>query len=268
MSSTGTCGGLAWVAGVTHREAMSIATVLITGTSGGLGASSLSAAVAKGIADALRPVVLIDLDLDGGGLDVTCGIEHLDGLRWPDLSQLEGKVPPHRLIRALPGPTERKVLSAGPLRAGPSSAESPSQAGRRDALASLSASERVLVVDLPRGRCAIESESAVWDILRPTLWLLLVGTRTRGLADLDAFLTHVDRRGTRGVDAFLIVTGGPHHVSGLDEAITQHTGIPVIGHVPWRPAAARTADRGEWPHSGAQEVVRAVCRRLPEARAA
>ncbi|MBK8731270.1 MAG: hypothetical protein IPM00_18900 [Tetrasphaera sp.] len=248
---------------------MPVASVLVTGTSGGLGSSTLASAVARGIGEVLHPSVLIDLDAQGGGLDVTCGIEHVDGLRWADLAAIQGPVPPQRLVDALPGPPSCKVLSAGVARPGSSLSGHRSATAHSDVLASIGASDRVLVADLPRHRVAVESSADPWAHLRPTVWVLLVGTRTRGLADLDSFLHGLESSATPGRETLVAVTGGPAPVAGLEEAIARHTGIPVIASVPWRTSVTRSAERGDWPRGDAHTaVVRAICRRLPEARAA
>ena len=69
--------------------------LVVTGASGGLGSSTLAAALAG--AWSKRAPLLVDLDLTGGGIDVTCGIDHVEGLRWPDLNAVRGVVDPDLL---------------------------------------------------------------------------------------------------------------------------------------------------------------------------
>jgi hypothetical protein len=47
-------------------------------------------------------VLLIDGDPWGGGLDLLLGAERADGLRWPDLAGLRGRVSGEALLAALP----------------------------------------------------------------------------------------------------------------------------------------------------------------------
>ena len=119
--------------------------VVVIGASGGLGASTWSAALARRLSLHLGECVLVDADLRGGGLDMTCGIEHVPGLRWPDLARLRGTTSAERLVAALPH-GEVPVLSAG----GHGAAVSPGVVV--DVLASLRGVVP-LVLDVPaRGR--------------------------------------------------------------------------------------------------------------------
>lgn len=85
----------------------------VVGASGGAGASTLVAAV--GAAGARRGLscAVVDLQPAGGGLDVVCGIEHLAGLRWSDLLQVQGRVDGAALGRELPSVGGLAVLSHG-----------------------------------------------------------------------------------------------------------------------------------------------------------
>lgn len=246
---------------------MARALVVVTGCSGGLGASSLAAALARawsGRAGERPEVVLVDGHLGRGGLDVTCGIEHLVGVRWSQLAAVVGPVDPVRLVERLPTAHGCAVLSADGASGGV-----PAQA-RRDVLASLDAGDSTLVVDGP-----LPSGSPV----RPTLEVLLTGVQPRALADLDAVLGGVGRENCRsasgggrqgtGAGERVIVTAGADPPSALVEALSRHTALPVVGHLRHRPAVARAAERGEWPGGAAfAEVVRAIAHRLPEVRAA
>jgi secretion/DNA translocation related CpaE-like protein len=57
--------------------------------SGGAGASTLAVVMAVR-ASATQPVTLVDLDAYGGGLDLPLGLEHVPGVRWPELSATRG----------------------------------------------------------------------------------------------------------------------------------------------------------------------------------
>ena len=152
--------------------------LVVTGASGGLGSSTLAAALAG--AWSKRAPLLVDLDLTGGGIDVTCGIDHVEGLRWPDLKAVRGVVDPDLLVRSLPASRGCAVLSAGASRVEPALGPPPREA-IDDVLETVARASTPLIVDLPR-----------WQYWPPDLvlhtWILLTGTRTRELADLD----HVD----------------------------------------------------------------------------
>jgi len=83
----------------------------VIGGSGGVGASSLAAAVAmRGAHGGLRTICL-DGNRFGGGLDVTFGIEQEQGVRWPDLAGARGRVEGGDLLRQLPAVDGVAVLS-------------------------------------------------------------------------------------------------------------------------------------------------------------
>ncbi len=70
--------------------------------SGGLGSSTLAAAVAVRAAAASRSSVLVDLDPWGGPKDVLLGLEQEPGWRWPELSEVAGIVDGQGLADELP----------------------------------------------------------------------------------------------------------------------------------------------------------------------
>src|SRR5690349_6789560 len=92
--------------------ALSAPLVVVLGASGGLGASTWAAALAWRMSLHLGECVLVDGDVCGGGLDMTCGTEHVPGLRWADLSRMRGAASCARLLAALPC-GEVPLLSAG-----------------------------------------------------------------------------------------------------------------------------------------------------------
>ena len=79
--------------------------VVVMGGRGGAGASTLACALARAaVRSAARwaPVLLVDADPLGGGLDLLLGAEGAPGLRWPDLADARGRASPHELHAALP----------------------------------------------------------------------------------------------------------------------------------------------------------------------
>lgn len=74
----------------------------LIGASGGLGTSTLAAALATRAALAGRSTVLIDLDRGGGGADLLLGCEREPGPRWADLAGASGRVDPQVLLHRLP----------------------------------------------------------------------------------------------------------------------------------------------------------------------
>lgn len=81
--------------------------------SGGVGATSLAAAVAVRGAAAGRRTVAVDLDRLAGRLDVVLGVEEQPGWRWPRLAGVAGLVDGLLLARQLPTADGVAVLGAG-----------------------------------------------------------------------------------------------------------------------------------------------------------
>ncbi len=79
--------------------------------SGGVGSSTLAAAVAVRAAAAGRSVVAVDLDRVSGCLDVVFGLEQEPGWRWPELADVAGIVDGLGLADELPVSCGVPVLS-------------------------------------------------------------------------------------------------------------------------------------------------------------
>ncbi len=208
----------------------------VLGASGGVGASTLAAALAWR-AGRRGAAVLVDGQLDGGGIDVTAGVEHLPGLRWGDLADLRGSA--GAVLAELPEDRGVRVLAAG-RGATPQRRPVPDSAVLEvvDALAV----SGQLVIDLPRvgalreqlvGRCA--------------LVLVLAGLHVRALADADAAVEAL----VDGADSLpaevALVTRGPRARVDLAEAVEQHLGLPHLAHIADEDRVVRAAERGEWP---------------------
>lgn len=222
--------------------------ITITGASGGVGASTLAAALAAALG-AIAPCLLVDLDLIGGGLDVTCGIEDVAGLRWPDLSGVRGAVLTEDLVAALPRRGPCAVLSAGPSHTAPSAPDPPDRAVA-DVLGALVAAGGPTVVDVPRwalvryGR-ALRGDPPARHLV-PTRHLVVAGTRTRDLADLDAMLRLLPAADWPQ-DERALVTVGPEPDERLVAAVEEHVGLPHAGHIGRIVSLRSSVERGQWP---------------------
>ena len=116
----------------------------VLGGCGGAGASVLAAALAVSAARRHQPVLLVDLDPLGGGLELLLGVEELPGLRWADLAGVSGRLAPAALRDALPTTQGLGVLSFDRRTDKELSADAICavvDAGRRDS---------VVILDLPR----------------------------------------------------------------------------------------------------------------------
>lgn len=218
--------------------------ISVTAASGGLGASSLAAALGAALAKRHGRSILVDLDLDGGGLDVTCGVDHLDGLRWPDLAQVRGPVPVGGLVAALPERRGCSVLAAGASRVRPAE-PGPGSAAVEDVLGSLASSGDPLVLDLPRARLGALGTPA-------SPWLLLTGTRTRELADLDVLVTRMSAVLPEShLGATVVVTTGRQPPAALVAAVEAHLGLTHLAHIARDSSLSPAIERGHWPSSRA-----------------
>ena len=86
--------GEAWLAAVISdgRSRFSGPVVAVLGGSGGVGASTLAAALAQVAAERADASALVDVDPLGGGLDLLLGAERVGGWRWPRLESADGRL--------------------------------------------------------------------------------------------------------------------------------------------------------------------------------
>ncbi len=201
----------------------------MTGASGGLGASVLTAALALRAVAAGRTACVVDLDPLGGGLDIVMGLEQTDGTRWSDLAALEGEADGESVLRTLPGADGVRVLSHD--RHGTGVPPSVVQA-LVNALVMVC---DLVVLDLPRtGRLPVGS-------FPPDLHLVVAGTSLTQVAALSALLTSAALAdpaagpgALTGRTAVLLRTGG---AGGADPAqmaplVQRQLGTTVLGVIP------------------------------------
>lgn len=77
---------------------------------GGSGASTLASAMAAESASKGRRVCLVDIDPQGGGIDLVCGAEEIPGARWPDLVEVDD-ISGADLLRSLPECSGVRILA-------------------------------------------------------------------------------------------------------------------------------------------------------------
>ncbi|MBM6401360.1 hypothetical protein [Phycicoccus sonneratiae] len=226
----------------------------VVGASGGLGASTLALAVGRRLAGAGPPVTVVDLDLTGGGLDVTAGVEHLAGRRWSALASVHGALPPDLVLGSLPTEAGCRLLSAG----GEPGVEVPPSAVA-DVLDSAVAGGPV-VVDLPAS-----SPHLPLVLRHAPLVVVLTGLRTRSLADADALVDRLGGGPHAGPSPpdLRLVTRGPRPSAGVLDDVVAHLGATHLQHLPDDPRVARDAERGAWP-AGSGDAVRRCADRVVE----
>ncbi len=222
----------------------------VLGASGGLGASTLTVALAgRAAARGLAPVV-VDGHLEGGGLDVTAGQEHLAGLRWGDLAELRGAPGAAALLAALPSAVGVALLAAG--RGAAAVRPVVPDAAVIEAVDALRGESDLLLVDLCRRPALRDGLVARCDTV-----LLLTGLHVRALADVDALVEALlDAAADPPADVRL-VTRGPRASAHLAESVEQHLGLPHLAHVVDDDRVPRAAERGSWP--GERHTALAEC---------
>lgn len=207
-------------------------TVAVVPGAGGAGASVLAAALAQTGAGA-GPVTLLDLDPSGAGADRLLGLEDEPGLRWPDLTEVRGRVSSRSLRAALPGAGSLKVLSWG---------RSDISVPARVAVEVLAASQRgadLVVIDVPRvldqpGVCeVVRRADAVVVCVRGTVLQVTAASRlTTRMVEL-------------GVPVGLAVRTGGTHVDPADVADT--LALPLLAEYTSRRRVEELLDTGLGP---------------------
>ena len=240
--------------------------VAVTGASGGLGASVVSAGLAVRAAAAGRTACAVDLDPLGGGLDVVLGVEQTEGTRWGDLVALDGEADGEAVLPTLPRVDGVRVLSHDRHGAGvPSSVV-------RTVVAALVGVCDLVVLDLPRpGRLPCGSPPTDHHVV-------IAGTTLAHVAALSAVLTSlaasdpenhppVDAGGAQeggcgaaGSRVVVLRAGSP---SGADPAqwapaLQRQLGARVLGVVPDDRSVAADLAHGFPPGGRSGPLTRAL----------
>lgn len=225
----------------------------VVGARGGVGASTLAAALAHRLAAGRSPraptgggrrvrtvgdgapdVALVDLDGAGAGLDVHLGVEDVSGLRWPDLSDARGDVAGEELTALLPSWAGVAVLSGDRWRPGPAPPEVVA-----DVLDALALSHRVVVLDLGR-REVLEPGPA---LPRCTTVLVLCARDVVSVAGVVALREPL----LDAVADVRLVVGGPAP-GGLGALEVAHVvDLPVAATLPVDRRLAARVERGAGP---------------------
>lgn len=201
------------------------------GAVGGAGTSVVAAACAAAMAQR-QPgggAMLIDADELSGGADLLLGIEHVQGLRWPDIrtGARGGSIDAEALRTALPyvsgGPADSLRVITGPRsRATQEWVVEPTAV--RSVTDAVVGSGGSVVIDLPRSGTS-------GDLLPPRtdLVALVVPTTVRGIA---AASDQAHRLRTGGVEPVVVLTGTSGSGVTADDA-EYATGTEVIASVPF-----------------------------------
>lgn len=227
-------------------------TVAVLGGRGGAGASTLAAALALTAAGSSHPVLLVDGDPLGGGLDLVLGGEDCHGLRWPDLAQTGGRVSGSALREALPrAPDAHEVTVLSCARADPCPV--PPEAMRSVLAAGRRAGELV-VADLPRS----PDEAADVALAAADLVLLVVPAEVRATA---AAARVAVRAGLLARDLRVVVRGpAPAGLTGA--LVAEALALPLVGWLRPEPGLPAAQERGEPPARTGRGPLAELCRRV------
>lgn len=240
---------------------------VVVGAVGGVGASTLAALLARRRVAAGRTVVLVDLDVGRGGVDVLLGLEQASGVRWTDLAGVRGTLGPEDLDGLLPSWRGVDVLSAGRVpaggvrAAGGMSRGADGALGGADAVAAvcgaLASARRDVVVDLPAAVVRTGGDEPPWrELLGVGRVLVVTGQDVLGVAGGVAALAALGTACDAGV---LRRRRGARVAPGEAAAAL---GVPIAGLLPADGAVASSTDRGLGPIPAAWSALARAVRRI------
>ncbi|MGY1812989.1 septum site-determining protein Ssd [Blastococcus sp. SYSU D00820] len=227
--------------------------VAVGGSCGGAGASTLAVALALTAAPDADGVLLVDTDGWGGGLDLLLGGEGTDGLRWPELSGLRGRVGGEALMACLP-----EVAGVSVLAASRSSPAPPPVEAVVAVVEAARAGGRPVVVDLPRSAPREVTEAVLAEA---ELAVLLVPARLRSAVAARLLVDGVpDDPPAPWAAARLVVRRGPGGLTAAE--VADVVGRPVLAELAPDRSAPLRSERGEPPLVSARSPLGSVARRL------
>ena len=223
---------------------------VVAGSCGGAGASTLAAALALTAGVEGAGALLVDADPRGGGLDLLLGAERTEGVRWPDLTGLRGRVSGPSLLAALPESRAVHVLAA--------SRDAPGDVPEEALLAVVEAVRAAglpVVVDLPRGGTGTEAVLAEAGLVA-----LVVPGRLRAACAARALVAGADRAPSAWAAAqpvFRRVPGGLTR-----DEVADVLGRPVVAELAHDRGAVARGERGDPPAVSARSPWGRVSRQL------
>lgn len=225
----------------------------ILGSSGGVGASTLALALCGRAATTGLRAVCVDGQWWSGGLDVVAGLEDRSGLRWADLTRVQGRVDGEALLAELPSAAGVAVLSVDRGR--------PTRVDLEAARPVLDAIGRCVdacVIDLPRWGLPLADELA--DLVDDVV--VLGGESAIGLSGTAALVPLLEPLGGRLWLAQRDASTNPE----LGQTVSELIGLPLLGVVPDDRAIPRALAAGSWPGTGAGSFGAACAQLLTQLR--
>lgn len=224
-------------------------TVCVVGGRGGAGASTFAAALALTAARRGHECTLIDADPLGGGLDLVLGEEGREGIRWPELAGVQGRVGSDALRRALPTAGNLSLLSwdrGSVLTVPPEAMRVALGAGRRGS--------DLVVVDLPR-RQDFGTEQAL-KAGGPVLLVVPAEVRAAAAAKRVAATLAEHTHDVR------VIVRGPAPAGLSADAIAALLDLPLLGYLRPESGLAGAQEHGEPPGLRPRSPLRAFCGRF------
>jgi secretion/DNA translocation related CpaE-like protein len=228
--------------------------VVVGGSCGGAGTSTLAAALALTAAGSAAGVLLVDADPWGGGLDLLLGAEDVDGLRWPALRGVRGRVSGEALLAALPEVGGVTVLAAA--RDDPAAIPA---AGLTAVVEAARACGRPVVVDLSRP-AGPDDATAAAVLAEADLAVLVVPARLRAASAARGLLAGAPGEPAPWRAARLVVR---EVAGGLSTAeVAAVSGRPVLAGLAHDRGAVARGERGEPPSVTPRSPLGSLARRL------
>lgn len=234
-----------WLAEAMAPAASAI-TVCVAGGRGGAGATVTAVALAVTAARAGEPVLLIDADPLGGGIDLALGLENAEGARWPAFTDRRGRLSAGALRGALPTVDTLAVLSRS--RDDPAPIPAPAMRAVLDAARRGAA---LVVIDLPRH----PDEAATEALAAADVALLIAPGDVRGVAASSAVAADLSRHAS---DLRVAARTGRGRLP--PETVAASLGLPLAGRVPDEPALPAALDSGVPPALSGRGPVARFCR--------
>ncbi len=229
-------------------------TVAILGGSGGLGTSTLAAALATSLAQS-STTVLVDADSVSGGIDLVLGLERTSGWRWGDLAQARGHI--GALAGQLPKQGELSVLSMGRQQS-----TLPGRPAVSAVLDSLATTCDQVVIDAGRGEFSLAEMTRYADAA-----MLVVGADVRAVAAANEALARW--RAAGGVPPGLVIRSRARRSSLSDSrAIARLLDLPMWAQLPQLREVANAATVGLPPpirRRGLGKVIKQITERINHA---
>lgn len=154
--------------------------VIVDSVVAGVGTSTLAALLARELSERGLKCVLVDADLQGGGLDVLLGVENEDGSRFGEISAPLGNIDGKALLRELPIWDGVPLLACDPWKT-----ENPQSWEVQACIHALSQVRSVVVVDMGQWN-GLQDLTELRKAIRITVVELTVLGLARAKANLRA----------------------------------------------------------------------------------